>query len=194
MQLLEQTAARRVLIRGGAAQGVETTRGRIRASVVVNCLGSWSPALGPVLPIQPVRGQILVFQGPRRLLRHALFSEEAYVVQRRDGRLICGSTLEFAGFEKTLTIQGIHKIVSGLRHFSQKLDRCRLIDAWAGFRPYVPDMKPILGATAVDRLYVATGHYRHGILLAPVTAAHMADVVTGARSAFDLTPFSPSRF
>ncbi|MBI3321955.1 MAG: glycine oxidase ThiO [Candidatus Omnitrophica bacterium] len=195
--LLEQTAARRVLVRERAVRGVETDRGMFEARAVVNCLGSWAAMDGafPVeIPIEPARGQMLVFRGPRRLLRHTVMSERAYMVQRRDGRLLVGSTIERAGFEKTLTFDGIHAMLSGLRQMSSALSPYPFLEAWAGFRPYTKDALPILGTTAVEELYLATGHFRHGILLAPITATILAELILRSRTSFDLAPFSLSRF
>ena len=197
VELRERTTVRRLLTGGQAVQGVHTDRGDVRAPVVVNCLGSWASLqeLAPVaLPIEPVRGQMLAFQGQRRLFRHILFSEQAYVVQRRDGRLIGGSTLEHVGFDKSLTVGGIHKIVSGLQHLSSALATCAFLEAWSGLRPYVKDKLPIVGATPISGLYVATGHYRHGILLAPITARLLAELLLRGRASLDLTPFAPQRF
>ncbi len=107
VELHEQTSVRQLLFRGQVIRGVETDHGEIVAPVVVNCLGSWASMGGkfPIkLPVDPARGQMLAFRGPKRLFRHAVMSERAYVVQRRDGRLLVGSTVELAGFEKVLTL------------------------------------------------------------------------------------------
>ncbi|MBI3312011.1 MAG: FAD-dependent oxidoreductase, partial [Candidatus Omnitrophica bacterium] len=193
----ERTTARRLLTRDHAVHGVETDRGELTAPIVVNCLGSWATMEGrwpfPV-PIEPARGQILAFRGPRNLFRRTIISERAYAVQRRDGRLITGSTIELAGFEKTLTLEGIHGIVCGLRHFSSAINACPLVETWAGFRPCAKDRWPILGKTALHGLYMATGHFRHGILLAPATAKFMAELILHSRASFDLSPFSIERF
>ncbi len=197
VDLREGVAARRLLLRGRAVHGVETDQGTVEASAVVNCLGSWAAMGGafPVpLPVEPARGQILCFRGPKRVVRHAVMSERAYVVQRRDGRLLVGSTIERAGFEKALTLTGMHAILCGTRHMTSALEACTFLDAWAGFRPATTDKLPILGATSIEGLYVATGHFRHGILLAPITAQLMAELLVTGRSSLDLSPFSPQRF
>jgi glycine oxidase len=193
----ERTAVRRLLVRGGRVRGVDTDDGALHAPVVANCLGSWANLGGtfPIrLPVEPARGQILAFRAPPRLLRRAVMSAHAYLVQRRDGRLLVGSTIERVGFQKALTLEGMHHILCGARTMSTAIDRCAFLEAWAGFRPYTPDRKPILGKTRVEGLYVATGHFRHGILLAPVTATLMADLILDGRSTFNLDPFSPNRF
>lgn len=195
--LQERTAARRLLIYKQHIRGVETDHGTVEAPRVVNCLGSWASMGGAFsipVPVEPARGQMLAFRGPKRLVRHAVMSERAYVVQRRDGRLLVGSTVEFVGFEKTLTVEGIHAILSGLRHMTSAVNRCAFLEAWAGFRPSTSDKLPIMGSTPIEGLFVATGHFRHGILLAPITAHLMAELILTGRASFDLSPFAPDRF
>jgi glycine oxidase len=198
VELREQTSIRRLLIREGAVHGVETDQGTLEAPIVVNCLGSWASMGGAFplpLPVEPVRGQMLAFRAPKRFLRHAVMSPRAYMVQRRDGRLLVGSTIEFAGFDKVLTLEGMHAILSGLHQMSSVVKTCTFLDAWAGFRPYTKDKLPILGKTSIDGLYVATGHFRHGILLAPITAKVMAELMLKrGQPSIDLAPFSPQRF
>ena len=196
VEVKEQTTVNRLIVRGRVIWGVETNRGQLSARIVVNCLGSWASMGGsfPVpVPIEPLRGQMLAFRSSSRVFRRILVSQRAYVVQRRDNRLICGSTMEPAGFTKALTIEGMEGILSGLRQISRALDPCLFLEAWAGFRPATADRRPILGETAIDGLYVAAGHFRHGILLAPITAQVMADLILRGRSVLDIKPFSPQR-
>lgn len=188
---------RRLLVRRRRVIGVETEQGILRSPVIVNCLGSWANLGGrfPVrLPVEPARGQMLAFRAPRNLIGRPVMSDRAYMVQRRDGRVLVGSTVERAGFEKALTLEGMHHILDGVRSMSQAVARGTFVEAWAGLRPRTPDDLPILGQTSIEGLYVATGHFRHGILLAPATATFMADLVLTGRSRFDLTPFSCTRF
>ncbi|MBI3996909.1 MAG: glycine oxidase ThiO [Candidatus Omnitrophica bacterium] len=196
--LHETTSVRRVLVKDGTARGVDTDQGTFEAPVIVNCLGSWGAldkTFPTPVPVQPARGQMLVFLGPKRLFRHAIMSSEgAYVVQRRDGRLLLGSTVEFVGFTKALTVDGMHTILSRVRHMSSAVTACTFVESWSGLRPHTEDLLPILGSTTVDGLYVATGHFRHGILLAPITAHLMAELILRGRASIDLTPFSPQRF
>ncbi len=197
VQVLEQTIARRLLVAHKAVRGVQTNHGRILAPVLINCLGSWAPWGGRSavpLPVEPARGQMLAFRGPRRLFRHPVMAERGYVVQRRDGRLLVGSTVERVGYDKALTFEGLHAILTGVRHFTGALSQCTFLEAWTGLRPYSPDGLPILGRTALEGLYAATGHFRHGILLAPATARLMTELILHGRASVDLAPFSPSRF
>jgi glycine oxidase len=195
--LCEQTAVRRLLVRAHRVHGVQTDRGKVTSSIIVNCLGSWASMGGkfPIpLPVEPARGQILAFHAPRRLLRHAVMSEHAYAVQHWDGRLLVGSTVEFAGFEKAVTLEGMHGILSGVRQMSSVLNQCTFLEAWAGFRPYSHTGRPLIGPTSIEGLYLATGHFRHGILLAPITARLMAELILRGCTSSGLAPFSPLRF
>ena len=199
VRVMERTVAMTLELRRNRVNGVRTDRGIIRAPVIVNSLGSWSPLLGSLslqAPIAPARGQMLAFTAPHDSLRHVVMSEAGYAVQRRDGRLIAGSTVEFVGFDKALTFAGIRTIAAGCaRLFTPALlEQCRLIDTWTGLRPCSLDRQPILGATRLKGYYVATGHFRHGILLAPATAKVMAELILTGRSSFDLKPFSLNRF
>ena len=178
---------------------MKTDRGAYQAPVVVNCLGSWASrarASLPRLPVIPARGQMLAFRAPKRLFRHVVMSEVAYGVQRRDGRLIVGSTVEFVGYDHSLTLEGMSRILGGFRRLvsQEVLDHCLFQGVWAGLRPFCPDRLPILGATPIDGLYVAVGHFRHGILLAPITARLLAELILMGRTSQDLQPFALQRF
>ncbi len=131
---------------------------------------------------------------PRNLVKHVIRSPDVYLIPRSDGRLLVGATVEEAGFDKRIdppTIQRLHQAALAL---VPQLAGARILEDWAGLRPGTPDALPILGATRTPGYYVATGHFRDGILLAPITAKVMADVIEGARCQYDLTPFSPARF
>ena len=178
------------------ASGVTTTKTSFLARKVVNCAGAWSGQIAPhTFPTRPVKGQMLCLAMPaRNLIKHVIRSPQAYLIPRSDGRLLVGATVEEAGFDKRVdlaTIQGLHKAALKL---VPKLSDARILENWAGLRPGTPDALPILGATATPGYYVATGHFRDGILLAPITAEIMADVIEGADPGYDLSPFSPSRF
>ena len=102
--------------------------------------------------------------------------------------------MERVGFEKALTLDGMHGILCGLRQVSRAVAQCTFVEAWAGFRPDTPDHLPIMGLGSLTGFYAATGHFRHGILLAPATARLMTELILHGRSSFDLAPFAPSRF
>ena len=199
VSVCEQTAVKRLLIRRGSVVGVTTNRGTLTAPIVVNCLGSWASRCtlrSLHLPVVPAKGQMLSFEAPTRLFRHVVMSEVAYGVQRRDGRLIVGSTVEFVGFDRRVTLEGMRCILAGFHQLikPEALSRCTFRDCWAGLRPCSQDRLPILGPTSIGGVFVATGHFRHGILLAPVTAKLMTELIVRGRSSFDLLPFSLQRF
>jgi glycine oxidase len=127
-------------------------------------------------------------------MQHVIRSPEVYLIPRSDGRIIVGTTVEEAGYDKRIdiaTIQGLHRAAIRL---VPELRNAKILEDWAGLRPGTPDALPILGETATPGYYVATGHFRDGILLAPITAYLMAQVIQGESSSHDLTTFSPTRF
>ena len=180
----------------GHVSGVTTSKTSFFAEKVVNCAGAWSGNLGPEnFPTRPVKGQMLCLAMPSRtLLKHVIRSPEVYLIPRSDGRLLAGATVEEAGFDKrtdAATIQRLHHAALAL---VPALLEARILEDWAGLRPGTPDALPILGATATPGYYVATGHFRDGILLAPITAKVMAAVIEDRTPEHDLTAFSPARF
>jgi glycine oxidase len=131
-------------------------------------------------------------------LRHVVYSPRGYLVPRRDGRLLAGSTTEHAGFDACVTAGGLHEITAHALEMAPGLASLRLTDSWAGLRPRAEDERPVLGESAeAKNLFYATGHYRNGILLAPATGEIVADLLEGGRPG--LLPrgseaFSPERF
>jgi glycine oxidase len=180
----------------GRVHGVVTRKTAFRAPKVVNCAGAWSGRILPhAFPTRPVKGQMLCLASPsRNLLKHVIRAPEVYLIPRSDGRILVGTTVEEAGFDKrteVATIQRLHRAAVAL---IPELRNAKILEDWAGLRPGTPDQLPILGATATPGYYVATGHFRDGILLAPITAQVMAEVITGTECRYDLKPFSPARF
>jgi len=176
--------------------GVTTTKTSFRASKVVNCAGAWSGQIGPSqLPTRPVKGQMLCLAMPSRtLLKHVIRSPLAYLIPRSDGRLLVGATVEEVGFDKRTVPATIQRLHQAALKLVPKLSEAKILEDWAGLRPGTPDALPILGATAMHGYYVATGHFRDGILLAPITSHLMADVIDGRQPQYDIAPFSLSRF
>lgn len=181
---------------GGRVTGVTTTKTSFAATKVVNCAGAWSGMIAPVaFPTRPVKGQMLCLVMPSRtLLQHVVRTPKVYLIPRSDGRLLVGATVEEAGFDKRTvpsTIQRQHQIAL---ETMPKLRDAKILEDWAGLRPGTPDALPILGETSIRGYYAATGHFRDGILLAPITAQVMTAVINGQPLEYDLTPFSPTRF
>jgi len=128
------------------------------------------------------------------LVKHVIRSPEVYLIPRSDGRLLVGATVEEAGFDKRTDIATMQRFHRAALELVPELRKAKILEDWAGLRPGTPDALPILGATETPGYYVATGHFRDGILLAPITAEVMAAVIEGRTPEYDLTPFSLARF
>ena len=185
-----------VEVSGGRATGVRTNKTRFGTGMVINCAGAWAGQIRPErFPTRPVKGQMLCVAMPEKnLVRHVVRTPDVYLIPRSDGRLLLGATQEEAGFDKQTVPETLQKLRQAALRLVPKLGEARILEAWAGLRPGTPDALPILGATSTPGYFVATGHFRDGILLAPVTAKLMAEVVTGEKAPFDLSAFSTARF
>ena len=188
---------RGVAVEHGRVAGVDHESGRIAAPVAVIAAGAWTMQVrGNELPpgsVRPVRGQIAVLDTRPPLLRRVVFSEKGYLVPRPDGRILAGSTMEEAGFEKAVTAGGLLHLMELALEIAPGLSSAPVVDTWSNFRPATPDGLPILGPGSTPGLHYATGHYRNGILLAPVTAEVVSAAVLGREPRVDLAPFSPAR-
>ena len=183
-----------VMTSDGRASGVAADKTSYHSPVVVNCAGAWAGQLPPLhFPTRPVKGQMLAVAAPR-LLRHVIRAPEVYLVPRSDGRVLIGSTLEDAGYDKRTAAGIIQRMHRAAIELVPALEQARALEDWAGLRPGTPDDLPILGATSVPGYFMATGHFRDGILLAPITALVMAQVITGTKPDYDPSAFSPARF
>jgi glycine oxidase ThiO len=184
-----------VLTSGGRVATVLTERTSYHAPAVVNCAGAWSGQLPPCnFPTRPVKGQMLSVVGEAAKLRYVIRSPEVYLVPRSDGRLLIGATVEEAGYDKRTTADAIQRMHRAAISMIPALANARVLESWAGLRPGTPDDLPILGATNLPGYFVATGHFRDGILLAPITAHVMAQLITGTKPDQDLAPFASTRF
>jgi glycine oxidase len=180
----------------GKAVGVLTNKTRFGGGIVVNCAGAWAGQTGPhAFPTRPVKGQMLCVVTPKKeLLRHVVRTPDVYLIPRSDGRLLIGATVEEAGFDKQTHPETIATLRRAALDLVPELANARFVSAWAGLRPGTPDGLPILGATSTPGYFVATGHFRDGILLAPVTARVMAQVISGRTAELDLRAFAAARF
>lgn len=201
VSVLLETNVESLITERGRIAGVETSRGRLSAPVVVIATGAWTSFLSstdksaPRLSIEPVRGQMLCFETNPRVARHVIYSPRGYLVPRLDGRLLAGSTSEHAGFDKRVTMGGIQAITAHALEIAPALACLPLVDSWAGLRPRASDDWPIVGASVeTEGLFLATGHYRNGILLAPLTGELIAEQITTNITPPQLRAFSPDRF
>jgi glycine oxidase len=176
--------------------GISTKKTSFLAPQVVNCAGAWSGQVGPhALPTRPVKGQMLCLLAPsREFLKHVIRSPNIYLIPRSDGRILVGATVEESGFDKRTDVAAMQRLHRAAIALIPELKNAKILEDWAGLRPGTPDALPILGTTSTPGYYVATGHFRDGILLAPITARVMAQVISGRNPDYDLTPFSPNRF
>ena len=201
VQLIADCEIRSVRIGNKRVTGIESETTSIEAATVVIAAGAWTSDIktsatnSSAVQIAPVRGQMLCFQTEPPLTRHVIYSSRGYLVPRPNGRLLAGSTSEHVGFDKRVTDEGLASIKSMAFEIAPGLGSAAIVDSWAGFRPHAPDDLPVLGpAGEIDGLFYATGHYRNGILLAPITAEVIAEAVVNGKSSSFFESFSPDRF
>jgi glycine oxidase len=185
-----------LLFSAGRVIGVSTDRTHYTAPCVVNCAGAWAGSFSRHhFPTRPVKGQMLaVACAQHDVVRHVIRTPEVYLVPRSDGRILIGSTLEEVGYDKRTDADTIHRLHQAAIRLVPALGQARVLEDWAGLRPGTPDDLPILGVTSTPGYFVATGHFRDGILLTPVTAHVMAQVITDGQPDYDISAFSPARF
>ena len=188
-----------VEVRGDAAvqdirprnNGVEvlTPADTFSAHCVVDCRGAWSGA-----PVRPRKGQMLYVHPQTAVLQHVLRAPEVYLVPRSSGKVLIGATVEDVGYDKSVDPATVRALLSAAAKYLPELASAPIIQSWAGLRPGTPDGLPILGATETPGVLIASGHFRNGILLAPITAKIMANLIEGRPSPLDIAAFAPSRF
>lgn len=186
-------------------QGIRLEDGTVRAaSTVVLAAGCWSRAVTGLPadvapPVRPVKGQTLRLRlpgGPRlnHVVRGSIKGNRIYLVPRGDGRIVLGASVEEAGFDVTPRAGAVYELLRDAQSLLPDVSEAVLEEISTGLRPGSPDNAPLIGASGVDGLIVATGHYRNGVLLTPVTADAVADLVTAGAMSDVLAPFSPTRF
>jgi glycine oxidase len=183
--------------RHGRCSGVVLRNENIEAAWTVVAAGCFSAGLreaAAYAPVRPAKGQMVALRADELKIERVLWSERIYLVPRDDGRILAGATIEYVGFDKEITAGSIEKILSAALELAPGLAAARIDETWAGLRPDSPDHLPILGPTDLDGLLIATGHFRSGILLAPITARLIRDWITEQRVSVDWERFSPLRF
>ncbi|WP_273888430.1 glycine oxidase ThiO [Rubrobacter naiadicus] len=179
--------------------GVRTARRKIAAGSVVVCggvaSGTLARHLGIRLPVAPVKGQILSVETTTPPITSNVWDEECYLVPKRDGRVIVGATEEPGTHDRRPTLGGVAGLAGAAIGLLPHLARRPFAGAWGGLRPGTPDGRPLIGpAGDPEGLLIATGHYRNGVLLAPITGDAVSALALGEQPAVDLSPFSPLRF
>jgi glycine oxidase len=189
---------KRVALEDERAVGVELDDGSlVRGSHVVLAAGSWTSLLtgqsNDAPRVVPARGQIVELKTSVPLLDAVVFGPDCYLVPRQDGRVLIGSTLEFVGFRREVTAGAVAKLLAAAIRLVPALADAELSSSWSSFRPYTADELPLLGPSSTPGLILMSGHYRNGILLAPISARIVADTVSGKKPPLDLGPFAPER-
>jgi thiazole synthase len=180
--------------RHGKISRIRANKGDLEANIYVLATGSWASQLLPV-PVRPVKGQMMAVKMPSPSpLQRVIFGEGYYLVPRHNGRLIIGATVEEVGWKPKNTPKGLNALLASAIDLFPELENWEVEDIWWGFRPATPDEQPILGVSPCDNLILATGHYRNGILLAPITAKSIADLIVTGKSEPLLSHFNWQRF
>lgn len=198
VEIMEGCEVNAIRTRGERVAGVTCRDGRLDAGAVVVAAGSWSSGLlqplGLNVKIIPARGQMVAFKCARPLISRTLHSARCYVVPRVDGRILIGATVEYVGFQKGTTESGIGSLVAAGIEVLPSLARCEIAESWSGLRPDTADHLPVLGPSGIEGLLLATGHFRNGILLAPVTASLISEIVLSSRVPEEIREFGVDRF
>ena len=173
----------------------------MNAEIVVLAAGAWSREIGGIPPahlppVRPIKGQMMALQmdPAAPLIRHVLWLPRGYMAPRLDGRLVIGATVEERGFDTRLTAGGLLALLDGAWRAVPAIEELPIAETWVGFRPGSRDDAPMLGPSGIDRLVIATGHHRNGILLTPVSAAVISAYILSGSLPGIARAFSPQRF
>ena len=188
-----------VLQRAGKVSGIHCRNGfELEADAVLLAGGSWSgelaASIGFELPVQPVKGQIVLVKSEPGHLRHIIKHDDAYFVPRADGRILVGASMEFVGFERGTTEETLQQLMAALQRMVPGIADAPVEHAWMGFRPGSPDGLPFIGPVPqLPGLWVASGHYRNGVALAPITAEVLSQWLVQGEPDFDMSAFAVDR-
>lgn len=181
---------------GGRIRGVATASGELRAERVVLAAGAWSGGLlgtlGLALPVEPVKGQMILYKCAEDFLSSMVLARGRYAIPRRDGHILVGSTLEHAGFDKTPTDEALASLKASAEDLLPALKQAEVVGHWAGLRPGSPEGIPFIGEVpGYPGLWLNCGHYRNGLVLAPASCRLLVDLMLGREPIVDPTPYAP---
>lgn len=182
---------------GQRCSGLIIDQEKIAARWTVIAAGCYSAEIeGAAIyaPVRPAKGQMLALRTTNFSAQRVLWSDSVYLVPRNDGRVLAGATVEYVGYDKQVNAAGMQKLLSGALQLAPALADAQIVETWAGLRPDSPDHLPIIGPTDLEGLLIAGGHFRSGILLAPITAQLIREWITLQNVSIDWTRFSPMRF
>lgn len=162
--------------------------------IAAGCCSAEIEGAAQYAPVRPAKGQMIALRAKDLSIERVLWSDHVYLVPRNDGKILAGATVEYVGFDKKVTLGAVQKIITAALQLAPALADAQMEETWAGLRPDSPDHLPIIGPTDLDGLLIATGHFRSGILLAPITAQLIREWVTTQSVSQDWTRFSPMRF
>ncbi|KUM40110.1 glycine oxidase ThiO [Pseudomonas sp. EpS/L25] len=195
--LLSESPVTGFLRQGERVTGVQTAREAIHAESVVVCAGAWSGellrTLGLAVPVNPVKGQMLLYRQPEGYLSSMVLAKGRYAIPRRDGHILIGSTLEHAEFDKTPTAEALASLQTSAAELLPALAAQAPVAHWAGLRPGSPDGVPFIGPVAeLPGLWLNCGHYRNGLVLAPASCQLLTDLLTKRTPIIDPAPYAPA--
>jgi glycine oxidase len=182
---------------GGVCRGIVSGGERVAAGhtvIAAGCFSSQIEGLGQYVPVKPAKGQMISLLCSEARIERVLWGDHIYLVPRDDGRVLAGATVEYLGFDKTLTAGGQRKLLSAAIDLVPAFENAQIEETWAGLRPDSPDHLPILGPTDLSGLVIATGHFRSGVLLTPITSKLVREWITLGNVSEDWDRFSPMRF
>jgi glycine oxidase len=162
--------------------------------ITAGCRSAEIEGAAQYAPVRPAKGQMIALRTKDLSIERVLWADHVYLVPRNDGKILAGATVEYVGFDKKVTLGAVQKISAAALQLAPALADAQMEETWAGLRPDSPDHLPIIGPTDLDGLLIATGHFRSGILLAPITAQLIREWVTTQSVRQDWARFSPMRF
>ncbi|MHB1655114.1 MAG: glycine oxidase ThiO [Burkholderiales bacterium] len=194
VRLLEHTGVSGIAVNENRVNHVSTAQGKLCAETYITCAGAWSQQVladhPPAKTVRPVRGQMLLFQAEPDCLRHIVYHEEMYIIPRRDGHILVGSTLEEVGFDKSTTTEAKNILLDHALRVFPALRDAKLKQHWSGLRPGSPDNIPTIARhPVVDNLYVNAGHFRYGVTMAPLSANLVAELIEHKTPQMDISPY-----
>lgn len=202
IKIIENTEVKSLLHKNIKIVGVQTSNnGKHFADTILLTAGAWTSLIKigekplPIARVKPIKGQMMSFYTSKQFINHVIYSPRGYIVPRRTGKILAGATVENVGFETHTTKKASKLIKENAEEIFPNLANLPIDDEWVGLRPFVADGSPIIGSFAeLENLFVATAHYRNGILLAPLTAQILADKIISGKKSKYLETFSPDRF